>query len=190
MSTHMTASAETAREAHRDPSGKFGHQPATESDTDLTTGTDLDRIITEQSQEIGEASTIHEEATKRLVKASLISAAAIIRKEYPNAQTMVLEDNDEGGIHWSAKDADGDEIDDLEEDDQLRDELWDCASGVEMNRSQYLAPYAKGHDQSDTGFVWTGAIEVDHDSGIVESMEVDIDEMLTRFGPRRTVSQA
>lgn len=43
MSTQqITTQSEAAREAHRDPSGKFGTQPATESDLSLDTGQDQD----------------------------------------------------------------------------------------------------------------------------------------------------
>lgn len=63
----MTAAAEAAREAHRDPSGKFGTQPATESDTNLQPSapgpvrdpdectralTDLDRVEVELAEQM------------------------------------------------------------------------------------------------------------------------------------------
>lgn len=173
--------ATAAREQSRDPRGKFGTQPAAEAtDTTLTSGTDLDRILAAQDKEIDEASDQHEKATERLIRSSLIWAAATIRKSYPQAQTMVLEDNYEGGISWSAKDADGNVIDDIEVDGALTDDLWDCAGGIDLQRPSLLAPYGKGFDPTDRGFHWSGAIEVDKHSGSVESLEVDIDEMLAR----------
>ncbi|WP_114906654.1 DUF7007 domain-containing protein [Ornithinimicrobium murale] len=52
MSTQqMTAQSEAAREAHRDPSGKFGTQPATESDLSLDAG---------QNQEWGQTPDVRE----------------------------------------------------------------------------------------------------------------------------------
>lgn len=39
MSTHISSQAEAAREAHRDPTGKFGRQPASEADLALDEAT-------------------------------------------------------------------------------------------------------------------------------------------------------
>lgn len=179
MSTPISSTAESAREQHRSPDGKFGNQPAAEAQS-TTLSTNLDHIIEAQGTEANAAAHLHEEASKRLTKASLIGAAGTIRKAYPEAQTMLLEDNYEGGVHWKAKDANGDSIDDIE-DGELDDELWDAAAGVDMTRAGFLAPYAKGHDPSDdSGYLHSGAIDVDKYTGTVTSLEVDIDEMLTR----------
>lgn len=183
MTNSISSTAEASREAHRSPDGKFGVQPASESDAELTTpgNSDLEGIMEAQGARLGAAQEAWDAADRQMVSASVIGAAAEIRNAYPQATTMVIEDDGENGIRWTALDADGNELD-LHDDDQLSDQLWDWGSGINPRRASHLEEFAKGYEAGPgLPHVMNGTYQVR--DGELDRIDIDIDQTLDRARP-------
>lgn len=176
----------------RGEGGQFATKPATEADVALTpsgvplgrdvgvgapAGLGLQAVVDDQDKILADAWEKKVELDRRITRAGLAGACATMRQRYPQVASVTLGDNDEGGVTWRAHDADDQEIN-IEDDDELSDTLYEYGSHLEMDRARRLAEFARGYDP-DRPYGYSGDIEVDKHTGIVESITVDVDAMLT-----------
>lgn len=179
----ISAAAEAARESHRAPTGQFGDQPRT-GPADLTPdGSGID--IEKYAQGLWAQ---YEAMTPRLVAAEMLRNATTVRKLFPTAVAVEVED-DGGGFSVDVLDADGNDLlsdweDEVDNDenydgpwpDEVKDELWSLIS-LPGGASE-IAAYTKGdHGYGFNG--WYGDhIRTDKYTGQVNGALFDIDTML------------
>lgn len=177
---NMRAAATTTDEKYLSLHGMASEQ-ATQTATpraDTSDDDDLNAVAEAQTAKINEVWGQKAALDRQIARASVTGACATVRQKYPEATTLTIEDNYDGGVSWSAHRADGTEIEELGDDLDLEDDLYEYGSYVDLDRPSTLVELAKDHDPKDTGPAWSGEVVVDKHTSSIDKITIDIDQML------------
>lgn len=124
-------------------------------------------------------SSQRDDLTRRANEASLVAACAAVRREHPDAKTLII-NSDFQGIDWAVRDVGGQPVDELDMD--LVNVLYEYGCALSVDRPTLLATYARDFDEHDPQWWVMGSdsFRMDGHTGTLESLTVDIDQMLGR----------
>lgn len=116
-------------------------------------------------------------------ESNLAGAALTLHDAYPDAVTMVLANDDEGGIAYSVVDADGTVHEaDYSDKATLVDDLWKYSCSIDMGRPYLLKVFAKGSTPAPDDVI-DGEITTEEIGSHlhVDEMHVDIEAIIGRI---------
>ncbi len=163
--------AEAAREQARATSGQFGTQSRTSPSAH-------DRVRAARAE---------------LVARDMAALVDMFDDTIPDLTGLRMVNDSEGGVYFDVRRAgapnweniaNGDSNDEpyrFAEGGDLEDAIFEATTQIDMGRPSELAQYAARTDAPDRAG-WPATLKVDHRSGEVDSIELDIDTMRSAYG--------